>query len=46
VGKICERGRFLGWSERGKDLWMVRVETEDVVGAEKDKSEIERLGRG
>jgi len=25
VGKICERGRSSGESERERDLWMVRV---------------------
>jgi len=25
VGKICERGRSWGWSERKRELWMVRV---------------------
>jgi len=25
VGKICERGRSLGGSERERELWMVRV---------------------
>jgi len=39
VGKICERGRFWAGSERVRELWMVRV-----VSQQRKKSEIERLG--